>query len=370
MMKKKIQKMLFYMTVMLVAVICLTGCGPENKGGDTQTEEDSQMDMVQNESLFLIVANDTMEESLTLYSLETGLESYYEYSFMTQFRDKYGNYTSVTEFTPGRVVTIGKTDRDGYLTELQLSDQVWEYEKVRRFSVDEDKGILTIADTKYSIQDKVYVLSNGERITFSDLSEEDILTVVGMDKKIVSIVVTTGHGTLSLKNTELFEDSFLQLDYDIFAIITKNMEIDVPEGVYILKVANDGWGGTTEIVITRGETTVVDLDTLKGEGKQKGMISFQIDVEDVKVYVDYELIDHTQPIELTYGTHVLEIEASGYDAWKKHLYVNSEEATIVVELTEGEEDSEEESEEESESEEEESESEEASQEESETESTN
>lgn len=363
MMKKKIQKMMLYMAVMLVALICFTGCGQENKGGDTQTEEDSQMDTAQTESLFLIVANDTLEESFTLYSLERGVEDYYEYSFTTQFRDKYGKYTSASEFTPGRVVTIGKIDRDGYLTELQLSDQVWEYEKVRRFSIDEDKGILTIADTKYSIRDKVYVLSNGERIPFSNVSEKDILTVVGMDKKIISIVVTTGHGTLSLKNTELFENSFLQLNSNIFTIITENMEMDVPEGVYTLKVANDGWGGTTEIVITRGETTVVDLDTLKGEGKKNGLISFKIDVADVEVYIDYELIDHTQATELTYGSHILEIKASGYETWKKRLYVNSEEATIVVELTEGDEDSEEESETESESEEE-------SQEESETESTN
>lgn len=359
MMKKKIQKIFILLMVMLIAVICLVGCGQDDKGGNTQTEEESEEDTVQTENLFLIVANDTMEESLTLYSLEKGQEYFYEYSFMTQFKDKYGKYTSAVEFCPGRVVTIGKTDKDGYLTELQLSNQVWEYEKVKRFSVDEEKGILTIADTKYSIMDKVYVLSNGERIPFSKLSDKDILTVVGIDRKIISVVVTTGHGTLSLKNTELFENSFLQLDFDIFAIITENMELDVPEGVYTLKVANDGWGGTTEIVITRGETTVVDLDTLKGEGKKKGMISFQIDVDDVKVYIDYQLIDHSQPIELTYGTHVLEIKANGYEAWKKHLYVNSEEATIVIELTEEDEekDSEEESKEDSESEENETESE-------------
>ena len=50
--------------------------------------------------------------------------------------------------------------------------------------------------------------------------------------------------------------------------------------------------------------------------------------------VDYQKIDHTKPVELTYGTHVLKIDAKGYDVWKKYLSVNSEEATIMIELTE------------------------------------
>lgn len=311
--------------------LCMTGCTQASKE-ETETQQTESEKPVE-EYLFVIVENDTQEESLTLYSFESGLEHYYEYGFSTRFKDKYGNLASASEFTEGRFVTIAPRDKDGYLTEVTLSDEVWEYEKIRRFKIDEEKGIITIADTKYSIQDEVKIFSGGRTIAFSDISQDDILTVAGIDKKVLSVVVTTGHGTLSLKNTTLFEDSFLQLNNNIFAMITPNMELEVPEGSYTLKVANDGWGGTTTIEVVRGETTEVDLETLKGEGKKKGLISFDIDAEDVEVYVDYQLIDHTKPVELTYGTHVLEIEAEGYDTWKKFLSVNSEEATLVVELT-------------------------------------
>ena len=50
------------------------------------------------------------------------------------------------------------------------------------------------------------------------------------------------------------------------------------------------------------------------------------------MYIDYKLIDHTQPVELVYGTHVLEISAPGYSSWKKKLVVGAQEATIIVEL--------------------------------------
>lgn len=323
---------------MLLAVICLVGCSrkDENKEKDTE-EQQSQLEIEDKQQLYMIMANDTMEEFLTLRSFDTGLELHYHYGFSTQFRDKYGTYTTATQFTPGRIVTIGTIDREGYLTEVQLSDQVWIREKVKHFSIDEEKGIFTIAGIKYSIRDGAYIFSDSERISFSAISQDDVLTVVGVDKKILSVVVTTGHGTLSFSNTDLFENSFLQLNEDIFAMITKDMSMEVPEGIYTLTVANNGWGSSTEIEIKRGETTEVDLDTLKGEGPKRGLISFRIDVEDVEVYIDYELIDHTQPVELTYGTHILEIKADGYNTWKKYLSVNSEEATVIIELEEDEE---------------------------------
>lgn len=332
--RENIYKRILYGMVLCILVFGITACGGK-ENTDTETQQ-TETDANETQDLYMITVHDTKEGSLCLRSLESGQEVYYEYDMTTRFQDKYGTITSAISFTPGRVITIGKMDEDGYLTEVMISDEVWEYEKVRRFSIDEEKGIFTIADSKYSIRDKVMIFSNDKQIPFSYISKDDVLTVVGIDKKILSINVTTGHGTLSLSNTDVFQNSYLQLDTNIYALITGDMEMELPEGTYTLKVANDGWGGTKEIEIVRDETTELDLDTMKGEGKKKGLISFEIDVEDVEVYIDYELIDHTKEVELTYGTHVLQIKADGYDTWKKYLSVNSEEATLVVELTESE----------------------------------
>ena len=330
--KMNLYKIILYVSILFVMILSLSGCGKE-KDKDIPIEY-TESELSEEEALLLIVEHDTQEEFLSLYSFEDGIMRYYQYGFSTKFMDKYGNYASAAEFTEGRFVNIAPRDKDGYLTEVRISDQAWEYEKVRRFQIDEEKEILTIGDTKYSIRDRVKIFSNGKQIAFSDISSDDVLKVSGVDRRVLSVVVTTGHGTLSLKNTTLFEESFLQLNTNVFAMITPDMELEVPEGVYTLTVANDGWGGSAEIEILRGETTEVDLETLKGEGKKKGLISFEIDVDAVEVYVDYQLIDHTKPIELTYGTHALKIEAEGYDTWKKYLSVNSEKATLIIELTE------------------------------------
>lgn len=337
MMKKKIQRGILYSCLVLLVLYFVTGCSKAQE--EDVLTEDTQIEEVE-DSFYLIMENNPLKETLVLFSYDTGLEHYYQYDFSTQFKNKYGDYISSSEFVPGRVVEIGERNTEGCLTEVQITDEVWEYEDVKRFSIDDENGIFTIADTKYSIRDRYFVFSNGERITSSRISKDDILTVVGKDKKILSVIVTTGHGTLSLNNTEVFEGSFLQLNNDIFAIITENMDMEVPEGNYTLKVANNGWGGSAEIEIVRGETTEIDLEELKGEGKKKGIVNFDISVEDVSVYVDYELIDHTQGIELTYGVHRLEIEAPGYSTWKKYLSVNSANSTIVIDLEEDEEDTE------------------------------
>ena len=110
------------------------------------------------------------------------------------------------------------------------------------------------------------------------------------------------------------------------------MSMDVPEGTYTLSVANNGWGGSQEITITRGETTTVDLDALKGDGPKYGKILFTVNAENATVSVDGTQIDYTEPVDLQYGRHILVVKADGYEDWTRYLYVNSEEATILIDL--------------------------------------
>ena len=152
----------------------------------------------------------------------------------------------MTSFEPGLLVTIGDVDSEGILTEARISDQAWVYDNITRFSVNPDLDMLKIGDGKYRYTDDTIVFSRDKRIQMTDLSDGDTLSVVGRDKNILAVRVTTAQGTLALSNTKLFEESFLQLGTKIFAEITPDMEIQVPEGTYELRVANDGWGGSTE----------------------------------------------------------------------------------------------------------------------------
>ena len=283
-----------------------------------------------NSDILIVSDINSANETIRVYNYSTGVQYQYYYGLTTGFFDKYGNHMSVSDIHQGDVVDISGADSDGKAKRIQKSDKVWTNDAVTNFSVDKDKSVLEIGSSSYRLGERTMIFSGSEVIDTDSITAQDKLSVVGIDKDIVSISVTTGHGTLQLSNTSLFEGSFLQLGDRIFAEITKDMSLDVPEGSYTLAVANNGWGGSTDIEIKRGETTKVNLNDLKGEGPKKSSILFEVDVQGAKIYVDGKEIDYTGPVEITYGKHTLKVTADGYDTWTRTLYVNSKEATIQI----------------------------------------
>ena len=310
----------------------LVGCGNFGADGGGDNTEDTQNDLLEGTiGLFLILEHNTTDHTMTLYSYETREEYHHQYNFSTVFYDKYGENEPKERFTVGRVIELDAKDEAGYLTGVHISDEVWEQKDIIRFSMNTEKGIFTIGDVNYSIQNKVEVFSNEESIELTELREEDVLSVVGLGNRLLSIVVTKGHGVLKLVNTELFEGSLFNLGDRIYERVSEGVSIEVQEGAYSLTVAKDGWGSTTEVTIVRGEVTEIDLDTIKGDGPKKGLVTFKLNAEDTKVFIDYTEVDISEAVELVYGTHVLEISATGYTTWRGKIMVGSE--TSVIEIT-------------------------------------
>lgn len=297
------------------------------------TEMETETESKYGSDLFLITSNDMQQECLILEQLASGKQYMYYYSITTRFLDKYGNHTNVSDFEPGRIINIGKKDAQGRLLEAQISDRVWEYPDVKRYAIDEERGVFTIASTNYSFREDLFVHYDGNVQEIADLTGLDTLRIVGIDKEILSVSVTTGHGELKLENTDLFEGSFIQIGDNVFSEITPRMSMELPEGTYAVTVANNGYGGSTEVTIERGLETVLDLDTLKGEGPKMGSILFAVDVPGAVVQVDGKSVDYSEAVSLQYGVHSLVVMATGYDTYSKKLFVNSKEATIIVGLS-------------------------------------
>ena len=339
----------------LIAMTVLLGCEGQKKGTvsgtnyyypqkETEVETETESDAIMAEfdsDLYMIISNDMEKEAMVLRQMTSGKQYYCYYSLTTRFLDKYGSNTSVNNFDAGRLITVNDRDTAGRIEEAQISDKVWEYENVVRYEVDEERGVFQIADTKYYIGENTYLFSDEKRILPSGIKEDDELRVIGMNKEILSVSVTTGQGTVALENTEIFEGSFVQIGRRIFAEITGEMELDVPEGTYTITVANKGYGGSKEITVERNKTLVVNLDELKGEGPKKGTISFYIisaedEEEDLNAVlkIDGKEVGHGDAITLDYGIHTIHASAHGYADFSKKLFVNSSEAEITIALEE------------------------------------
>lgn len=283
-----------------------------------------------NEDVYVVISINTKKRLIGLGVPGSSRTIQYGYTRATQILDDHGQFMSTTKLVPGRVVTIGALDDEAKLTSIQLAQNAWYQENITRYSIDPSIGMLVIGDTKYRYDEHLRVFSGDQEISLAQVGENDVISVQGMEKQILSVQVTTGHGTIALTNTELFEGGWISLGTKIYAKITPDMTLEVPEGSYELSVANDGYGDSKPVEVERAQITTVDLNEYKGEGPKTCLVTFEIYVPEALLYIDGEEVDYESPVELRYGVYRLMVIADGFDTWERQLVIHSSEATIEI----------------------------------------
>lgn len=336
------------MMVIAVMALLLCGCGKRvdtegsisleqyakpAAGAQDETDEADETDAVDDAvdaQIYVIIHMDKKNKLIGLGLPDSLRTVQYGYTKATQIMDEYGQYVSLDRLQPGAVVTIGELDSEAKLTSIQLAAQVWYQDHITRFSIDESIGMLVIGETKYRYDQYLRVFSDDQEISISQIGENDVIRAYGLDKQILSIQVVQGHGTIALSNTELFEGGWISLGTKIYAKITPDMTLEVPEGRYELSVANDGYGDTKIVQVKRSEVTLVDLDEYKGEGPKMCQVTFAVHVKDALLYINGDEINYKKPVELRYGVYQLTVIADGYETWERQLVIHSEEAVIDI----------------------------------------
>ena len=326
--------------VIFTVFVALSGCGTKDDGPvsmkgyasgvEAATEEVTQ---AEESSLYTVSGVDTTLSTMTFLNIDTGRYEQYSYTDGTIFKDRHGSLISAASMVPGKVVTLTLRDKDLILEKVEQSADAWEMDDIGKFSYNEEDKIFTIGDTKYSYNEELQVFSGDAAIELSAVTGQDTLRIQGIDRKVLSVSVTTGHGVIQLVNTQALEGGWLSLNHKNYYKITENMQLEVPEGTYELTVAGNGYGGSTEVAVTRNEQTSVDVDSIKGEDPKYCTLTFAVDVAGALMYIDGSQVDYTQPLQLQYGIHSIQITADGYDTWSKRLYVNSPEAQIEIALS-------------------------------------
>lgn len=326
--------------VIFTVFVALSGCGKKDDGPvsmkgyvsgvEAATEEVTQ---AEESSLYTVSGADTTLSTMTFLNIDTGRYEQYSYTDGTIFKDRHGSLISAASMVPGKVVTLTLRDKDLILEKVEQSADAWEMDDIGKFSYNEEDKIFTIGDTKYSYDEELQVFSGDAAIELSAVTGQDTLRIQGIDRKVLSVSVTTGHGVIQLVNTQALEGGWLSLNHKNYYKITENMQLEVPEGTYELTVAGNGYGGSTEVAVTRNEQTSVDVDSIKGEDPKYCTLTFAVDVAGALMYIDGSQVDYTQPLQLQYGIHSIQITADGYDTWSKRLYVNSPEAQIEIALS-------------------------------------
>ena len=311
-----------------------TGSALQNSNQETEEVDDQETQVEaepENLELYIVENLDMTDETIALYSIASDEQLRYKYNMTTKFLNKYGSTDTWAEFTTGTVVSIGDfLPASGALSQVQKSADVWMYEDITKYSIDASRNLITIDGKNYKITDKTKVYSDSAKTLLENIGKDDAITVTGKDKEVLSIAITTGHGYISLVNTSVFDGSLIFIGNKIVSMVNGNETIEVPEGTYLVTVANNGWGGSQEITVNRDENIMVDLDTMKGDGPSFCLMTFLVTVPETYVYIDGKIVDTNEPQYVQYGSHKLVVKCSGYKAWRKTLVVNSETAEITL----------------------------------------
>lgn len=300
------------------------------KGSDKKQESEGKTE--EKKDVYIVYRIDDETQTIRLQKVKNGKFSEYGISDATAYRDKYGEFTSEGNITEGSPVQIGTANQEGKLSYIQQSDQVWEQDNVGKFSIDEEKNMIVIGKTKYYYDDSLLAFLDGEQISLDTITGNDKLRVAGMDKKIISVNVTSGHGFIVLTHTDLFEGGSISIGGKHIYKIEKDMNVEIPEGTYQVTAANDGYGDTKEVTVKRNETTVLNLDEYKGEGPKMGKVKFILQPEGTQLSIDGKAADVSQPVELKYGTHKLTVTSEKYGTLTRKLVVGSAESEITINM--------------------------------------
>lgn len=337
-----------------MAMLMVTGCNQnKNKVSKGTTEEETTAEKISYNAsdVAVVVKIDRDENRISLKSSDTGSVYSVNYNGGTKLKSKYGNNILIDNVHPGMVVEAHYIEGTRKLVELLISDEAWENTMAVRWDVDYDKKIITIGSSSYAYDDNIFIYSDGSEIDIREVSGIDELTVRGLGTKVLSVVVTKGHGYIRLKDETNYVGGMVEVGDDIITEVAAGMIIAAPEGEHTVAVSKNGLGGEITVEVKRGLETIVSFAEFEQPVERVGSVNFIVTPDDAEalLYVDGVLTEYKDLARISYGDHKIEFKSNNYDTYTKEITIVSAYTTINVNMA-GEEETEDSEEETSEDE--------------------
>ncbi len=279
---------------------------------------------------------DTTKKLIRFRNHQTGKTYTLSYDNTSMMYDARGTVLSASLLEVGEIVDVTFLKSSKHITTLNVSSDAWVVENTRNHDLVRGDGTARIQGDIYKIDARTLVMAEGDLALAEDVLDTDRITVSGIGKDIYSVVVTSGHGYVSLSSDTVEDHSlvgaWLELDNEVIHKISPNMMLSAPEGDYNLQILGNGASYQTEVNISRNQETVVDTGRVSISKPKESLITFEIIPEDAEVFVDGQRALTGVPQSINYGYHTLKVLADGYVTQNKYLKVGTAKAVIQIEL--------------------------------------
>ena len=296
----------------------------------------------ESEILAVVLDLDTEVKMITVYDVEAEETTRLVYTGATSFYDGYGIQLTASQLQKGDMYRFHINTKEEWISnayeavdrrEKPQSTKVWEKTGVDYMTITRDK--ISFRDQNYRYSDGICVMSNGKQITLSDIQPAvDIVMVRGVGQVIYEIVVTRGHGYITLKNHEDFIGGVITIGSTRVDSIYEDATYLVREGTYTVSVECGKYAGTEDISVARDATAVFDVFEYGSGPIKKGWLTINIDPLGADLYIDGVKTPYTDGIELEYGTYRFEFSEGGYTSYNATVLIDQPMQSLSVFLTE------------------------------------
>ncbi|MBQ8030963.1 MAG: hypothetical protein IJ260_05475, partial [Butyrivibrio sp.] len=254
---------------------------------------------------------DTVKKQIRFRNHKTGKTYTLSYDNTSMIYDVRGTALSAALLEVGQIVDVKFLKSSKHITSLNVSSEAWTIEDTREHELVRGNGTAKVKGELYKIDPKTLVMADGNIALAEDVLSTDKVTVSGIGKDIYSVVVTSGHGYVSL-SSDTVEDhslvgSWIELDNEVIYKISPNMLLSAPEGDYTLQILGNGASYTSEVNVSRNQETVVDTSNVNITKPKEGLVTFEIIPDTAEVFVDGEKVLTGVPQSIKYGYHNLKI---------------------------------------------------------------
>ena len=279
---------------------------------------------------------DTVKKQIRFRNHKTGKTYTLSYDNTSMIYDVRGTALSAALLEVGQIVDVKFLKSSKHITSLNVSSEAWTVEDTREHELVRGNGTAKVKGELYKIDPKTLVMADGNIALAEDVLSTDKVTVSGIGKDIYSVVVTSGHGYVSL-SSDTVEDhslvgSWIELDNEVIYKISPNMLLSAPEGDYTLQILGNGASYTSEVNVSRNQETVVDTSNVNITKPKEGLVTFEIIPDTAEVFVDGEKVLTGVPQSIKYGYHNLKIIADGYKTQDKYLKIGTAKSVISIEM--------------------------------------
>lgn len=320
----------------MLCMLCLVGmtaCSMDF--GKTKEQPEASQAPETGQVLGVVLLNDTEQGLLQIRDWESNMVSTFTYGAASAITDQYQEELPGEEVSEGMILEAEYRESDARLLQASVPENVWEYQDVSAFSFNSDLNMLELAGEKYQYSDQTLFSAAGTEISPMELSERDILVVRGIGYQVFSVVRTTGHGYIRLKNYEDYIGGMAVVSNSIIMAVSDSMLITVGTGTYRLTLTKRGLPSATKTVqVQNDEETVVNFADAKKAESNVGSITFHIEPEGADLTINGTPVDYSEPVVLNYGRYRVVVSMTGYQTYSGFLDVASPSSPVNIDLHE------------------------------------